>query len=82
MSIVEEKKSVENEASEAEEQVAKDLKDANSCMMIGAGVGVLGVASAITLGAVCPVCYVAVPALIGTGLVKRVIVKRRQKKKP
>ena len=57
-----------------------ELKDADQCMMIGAGIGVAGAIAAVGVGAVCPVCYVAVPALIGAGAVKRMRVRRRQKK--
>ncbi|MCB0330963.1 MAG: hypothetical protein KDD70_14935 [Bdellovibrionales bacterium] len=50
--------------------------EANTCMAIGAGVGVMGVAATVLLGATCPICYVAAPALIGTGLLAK---KRAEK---
>lgn len=46
-------------------------EDANRLLMAGAGVGAIGVASAIVGAAVCPVCVVAAPALLGAGAYKR-----------
>ena len=39
-------------------------------LTIGASVGAIGLAGA-ALGAVCPVCVVATPALLGLGLVQK-----------
>lgn len=47
-------------------------RDANAAMGTGFGIGALGVASATLLGAVCPICVVAAPALIGYGVFKRI----------
>ncbi len=51
---------------------ANDLrKEGNLCIGAGAGVGALGIASAVAVGAVCPLCYVVPPALIGIGAFRR-----------
>jgi uncharacterized membrane protein YebE (DUF533 family) len=49
----------------------KDKKDANICMALGAGVGVLGTASAALAGAVCPLCVFIAPGLVGYGAYRR-----------
>ena len=56
--------------------IEKNISDANKCMAIGVGVGGLGTAAALTLGATCPLCFIIAPALIGVGLVKRIREKR------
>lgn len=61
----------ETESAQVPDKVADNVKDANMCMLIGAGIGVLGIAGALAAGAVCPVCVIAAPGLIGAGLVKR-----------
>ena len=48
-----------------------DKKDANTCIALGAGVGILGTASAALAGAVCPICLVVAPGLLGYGAYKR-----------
>lgn len=48
-----------------------EVRDANSMIASGIGVGVLGAVAAAISGAVCPVCIVAVPALVGAGAYKR-----------
>jgi hypothetical protein len=45
--------------------------DANRLLLAGAGIGAIGVTSAIVGAAVCPVCVVAAPALLGVGAYKR-----------
>jgi len=45
---------------------------------MGAGVGTVGTASTLLLGATCPVCIVMAPALIGMGLVKGYAAKRKR----
>jgi hypothetical protein len=56
---------------------AKDTKatetqtDANTLILGGLGIGAFGVISAAIGGAVCPVCVVAAPALLGIGAYKR-----------
>lgn len=57
-------------------QLDHDLQEANSCLAIGAGVGVMGTGSALLIGATCPLCVVVAPALIGMGLWKRYSAQR------
>jgi hypothetical protein len=45
--------------------------DANQLIAGGLGVGAIGVVGAVLLGATCPVCVVATPALLGAGLYKK-----------
>ena len=40
-------------------------KEGNQLLGLGLGVGAWGAASGVLLGAVCPVCVVAAPALVG-----------------
>jgi hypothetical protein len=54
-------------------------KAGNDLILSGMGVGAIGVAGAVLLGATCPLCVVATPALIGAGLVKKWRVRRLQK---
>ena len=53
------------------EDINKKKNEANTCMAIGAGVGVLGTVTAAITGAVCPLCIVIAPGLIGIGAYKR-----------
>ncbi len=55
----------------------KGLSEGNQCMAIGAGVGGLGAAATLAFGAICPLCFFVAPALVGAGLVKRILEKRR-----
>ena len=55
---------------------SQELKDANACIAIGAGVGALGAAGAMVAGAVCPLCIFVAPGLIGVGAYKRWKAKR------
>jgi hypothetical protein len=48
-----------------------DLAEANLCIGAGVGVGLLGAGGALLSGAVCPMCVVAAPALIGAGIFQR-----------
>jgi hypothetical protein len=45
--------------------------DANSMLLAGAGIGVIGVVGAVLGSAVCPVCVVAAPTLLGVGAYRR-----------
>jgi len=47
-------------------------EDSNSLLGAGLGLGAFGAAGGLLLGAVCPVCIVATPALIGAGVVQRI----------
>ena len=56
----------------------QQLADSRSYLGIGVTVGVVGTASAVLIGATCPICVVAAPALIGAGLFKRWQARRKQ----
>jgi hypothetical protein len=57
-----------------------ERREANTALGTGVGIGAFGVASAALLGAVCPMCVVAAPALIGYGVYKRVQLRRAHAK--
>lgn len=46
-------------------------EESNSYLTAALSVGVIGVVSAAVGGALCPVCLVAAPALVGAGAYKR-----------
>jgi len=46
-------------------------KEGNQLLGLGLGVGAWGAATGMLLGAVCPLCVVAAPALVGAGLFRR-----------
>ncbi|MFW5739727.1 MAG: hypothetical protein ACOC1F_05115 [Myxococcota bacterium] len=54
----------------ADDQAALDRADAKKYLWSGAGVAAIGAVGAVVGGAVCPVCVVATPALVGFGLYK------------
>ena len=60
----------------------KDKREANTCMALGAGVGILGATSAALTGAVCPLCIFVAPGLIGLGAFKRWQCSRDPEGKP
>jgi hypothetical protein len=45
--------------------------EGNQCIALGLGVGALGAAASLALGATCPLCLVIAPGLVGAGLLKR-----------
>ena len=47
------------------------LNEANFCIGLGVGVGAVGFGVGAVAGAICPLCYVVPPILVGVGLVKR-----------
>ena len=49
----------------------------NELLAMGLGIGTFGVASAVLIGSVCPVCIVATPALLGAGAFRRWQARRR-----
>lgn len=51
-------------------------KEANTCIGLGIGVGALGAAGAAVSSAVCPLCVVIAPALIGWGVFKRATIAK------
>ena len=66
--------------SDAEPLLRAERRDANGLIGAGLGIGAFGAATAAAFGAVCPVCIVATPLLVGAGAVKRMRVARRQRK--
>lgn len=54
-----------------------ELRDANSCIVYGAGLGAVGTGTALLAGATCPLCVVLAPALIGFGVWKRITADQR-----
>lgn len=61
-----------------EQQIQQELRDAGSCLVMGASVGTVGTASALLLGATCPICFIMAPALVGIGLIKGYAAKTKQ----
>jgi hypothetical protein len=55
-----------------------ELRDANSCIAFGAGLGAVGTGTALLAGATCPLCVVFAPALIGYGVWKRITANRER----
>ena len=51
---------------------AERIAEGNRLMVSGSAIGVASVASALLLGATCPLCVVGVPALIGFGIFQRI----------
>lgn len=49
----------------------KQKRESTELLLAGAGIGALGAISAVVGAAVCPICVVATPALLGAGLYKR-----------
>lgn len=54
----------------------EELREANSCLALGAGLGAVGTTTALFAGATCPLCLVLAPALIGVGAWKRYQIRR------
>lgn len=59
----------------------EEIRDANTCMALGVGVGALGAGAAALAGAACPLCVVIAPALIGTGALKRLSLAKSEHSK-
>jgi len=53
-------------------------KDANGAIAMGLGIGAFGAASLALVGATCPLCVVAAPALVSWGLYKRVRARKKR----
>ena len=70
----------ESQAENSTQQIQQELQDAGSCLAMGAGVGTVGTASALLLGATCPICVIIAPALIGMGLVKGYVARKKRAK--
>ncbi len=58
-------------ADHEQDQKTPERGDANTLIAGGLGIGAFGLISAAIGGAVCPVCVVAAPALLGVGAYKR-----------
>ena len=58
------------------------LREANSCMALGAGLGAVGTGTALLAGATCPLCVLIAPALFGYGEWKRFTAHREQATDP
>lgn len=61
----------ESDAKDSKATQTQTQTDANTMILGGLGIGAFGVISAVIGGAVCPVCVVAAPALLGIGAYKR-----------
>ena len=61
----------DKEREELERTSEEKLKDGNTCIGLGVGVGTLGAGTGLLIGATCPLCYFVAPALVGMGLVER-----------
>lgn len=68
-------------AEQAVDPTQRRLARSNEFLTMGATVGVVGVAGAVLLGATCPICVVAAPALLGAGVVERIRARRAGRKK-
>jgi hypothetical protein len=68
----------ENKKQDAERKV----RDGNTCIGMGVGLGAISAGAAAITGAVCPICYVAVPALLGMGLYERNQGKKLEQQEP
>lgn len=53
-----------------------EIREANTCMALGAGLGAAGTGTALLVGATCPLCVVIAPALFGFGVWKRIMAPR------
>jgi hypothetical protein len=60
-------------------QATEDMNNAKAALAMGAGVGAVGTASALLIGATCPICVVMAPALIGMGLIKGYSARKKLK---
>jgi hypothetical protein len=67
------------EPDEVSEARAEQRSEANTAILTGAGLGAWGAFSAAALGAVCPLCVVVAPALLGYGAYKHYDVRKRTK---
>lgn len=61
----------ENDKDKRADADVRMLREGNFCIASGVGVGAVGVASAVTAGVICPLCYIVPPVLIGVGIYQR-----------
>ena len=58
-------------ASDPRREPSPEAREGTRLIASGVGLGALGAASALVLGATCPLCVVGAPALVGWGVYKR-----------
>lgn len=56
----------------------QERREASSCIALGIGVGALGVGGAILSSAVCPICFIVAPGLVGAGVYKHRKLRRKR----
>ena len=54
------------------DKAEKDRAEGNTCLALGGGLLALSAGTALVAGAVCPLCVIATPALLGYGAYKRI----------
>ena len=70
----------ESEAVDVEHDAEKaEKREANACIGLGLGVGAVGVGGALLSAAVCPICVVVAPGLLGAGVIKRIRIGKRRR---
>ena len=69
----------EVEKGKTQREIDSEKREANSCIGLGLGVGALGVGGALLSAAVCPICVVVAPALVGAGMIKRIKIAKRRR---
>ena len=69
----------EVEKGKTQQEIDSEKREANACIGLGVGVGALGVGGALLSAAVCPICVVVAPGLIGAGVIKRIKLRNRPK---
>lgn len=65
----------DDEIERADAAAERARSEGNQCIAMGVGVGALGTAAALALGATCPLCFIAAPGLVGVGLYRRLTAK-------
>ncbi len=63
-------------SSDQERLASEEREQGNAYLGYGLGIGALGVVASVVGLAVCPVCVVATPALLGAGVYKRLRARR------
>lgn len=61
--------------------VTSEKREANTCVALGAGVGALGIGAALVTGAVCPICFIVAPGIIGAGVLKHWNIRKQEKRR-
>ncbi|MBP9837317.1 MAG: hypothetical protein KBC84_01240 [Proteobacteria bacterium] len=63
------------------QSATSEKREANTWVALGAGVGALGIGAALVTGAVCPICFIVAPGVIGAGVLKHWNIRKQEKKK-